>query len=100
MDKLKKEEKKRIVYALTLVTQLGISMIVPIFLCTVIGIWIMEYVNNELIVLFAVLFGFIVAFRNVYIMVRSMYSKDKEKEDLEYEYYKKMEEERNKRLGK
>ena len=100
MDKLKKEEKKRIVYALTLVTQLGISMIVPIFLCTVIGIWIMEYVNNELIVLFAVLFGFIVAFSNVYIMVRSMYSKDKEKEDLEYEYYKKMEEERNKRLGK
>ena len=75
-------------------------MLVPIFLCTYIGMWLMKYVNNPLVVLFSVIFGFVVSFRNVYVLVRTMYIKDKEKEDIEYEYFKKMEEERNRRLDK
>ena len=101
LKKLDRKEKKDIVYGLMLVTQVGISMMVPIILCLFIGKWIMKYVDNPLVVLFAVLFGIIVGFRNVYVLVMSTsYSKDKEKEDAEYEYYKKMEDERKKRLGK
>ena len=100
LKKLDRKEKKDIVYGLMLVTQVGISMMVPIILCLFIGKWIMKYVDNPLVVLFAVLFGIIVGFRNVYVLVMSTYSKDKEKEDAEYEYYKKMQDERKKRLGK
>lgn len=100
IKKLDKKEKNNIVYGLMLVTQVGITMMVPIVLCLLIGKWIMKYVNNPLVVLFAVLFGIIVGFRNVYVLVMSTYRKDKEKEDAEYEYYKSMEEERKKRLGK
>ena len=100
LRKINKNEKKGIVYGLMLITQVGISMIVPILLCLFIGLWIMKYINNPLVVLFAIIFGMIVGFRNIYVMVMSIYGKDKEKEDAEYEYYKDMEEERKKRLGK
>lgn len=100
VNKISKKEKKNIVYALTLVSHIGISMLVPIFLCTYFGIWMMKHVNNPLIVVFFSFFGFAVAFRNVYVLVSKMFVKDKEKEDAEYEYFKKMEEERIERLGK
>ena len=100
LKKISKNEKKRIAYGLMLITQVGISMIVPILLCTFIGIWIMKYIYNPIIILISIIVGIIAGFRNIYVMVMSMYGKDKEKEDAEYEYYKKMEEERKKRLGK
>ena len=58
----------------------------------------MKYIDNPIIILISIIVGIIVGFRNIYVMVMSMYSKDKEKEDAEYEYYKDMEEERKKRF--
>ena len=89
LKKISKNEKKGIAYGLMLITQVGISMIVPILLCTFIGIWIMKYIDNPIIILISIIVGIIVGFRNIYVMVMSMYSKDKEKEDAEYEYYRK-----------
>jgi ATP synthase protein I len=100
VNKINKREKKKIVYALTMVTQIGITMLVPIFMCIFLGIWLMKYVDNPLVIVFFSFFGFAVAFRNTYILVSRMFIKDKEKEDAEYEYFKKMEQERIDRLGK
>lgn len=100
LKKMNKKQKRDIFYALTLVTQLGITMLVPIFICTGFGIWLMKSANNPLIVIFFSFFGFAVAFRNAYVLVSKMFINDKGQEDTEYEYFKKLEQERNKRLDK
>ena len=94
VKKLDKKEKRTITYMISLITQVGISMIVPIFLCMFIGIKVNKYIDAPIIVLVSVLFGCVVSFRNVYVLVRSIYAKDMEKENKELAYYKELEEAR------
>ena len=98
---MSKKDKNNIGYMLILITQIGISMIVPIALCTYLGILVNRFiVGNAICVLFFIIFGIVVAFRNTYILVKNTFIDDVEKENKEIKYYKDMEDERKKRLGK
>lgn len=55
--------------SLALVMQLGISMLVPIFLCIGIGIWIDQTFETNLLVLFLIL-GFLTGGRNVWMLAK------------------------------
>lgn len=94
-DKKKSQKDTRmVVYGISLITQIGISMMVPIFIWIVIGIFIQNKTGIEICVPLAILLGVITAFRNVYIMTRKMYAKDMDRENKELKYMEDMKKQR------
>ena len=89
-----KNENKKIVSAFMLVTQIGITMMTPIFLCVIIGVIVQNKTGFEYSVPIGLLLGIISAFRNVYILTKKMYFKDMEKENKELEYFENLKKER------
>ena len=60
--------KKEIVRNLALVSQLGISFMVPVFLCIFIGAWIDKKFGTSTILIFVIL-GILAGMRNSYILI-------------------------------
>ncbi len=63
---------------LTLITQLGISVIVPIFLCLFVGIWLDNRFSTWFTIPLLVL-GFLAGGRNAYIMAKDSIRMDERK---------------------
>ncbi len=68
---------------LALITQFGISMLVPIFLCSFLGIYLDRKFGTQfcMVVLFFV--GAAAGFRNVWHMSRTIYKEKSEKDKYE-----------------
>lgn len=64
------------------VSQLGISMIVPILLCTYAGSWLEKKTEIPFTVIFIVL-GILAGARNVYAILKDSIQKKSEEEDEE-----------------
>jgi len=60
--------KKEIVRNLALVSQLGISFMVPVFLCIFIGSWIDKKFGTSTILVFVIV-GILAGMRNSYILI-------------------------------
>ncbi|MGN0431843.1 MAG: AtpZ/AtpI family protein [Lachnospiraceae bacterium] len=74
----RKKYDKSVYRSMVLITQFGINMLVPVFLCFFIGYWLDGRLGTSYwtIVLFFV--GALAGFRNIYIMAKQIYeSKDK-----------------------
>lgn len=71
--------KKEVYQSLALITQLGISMIVPIFLCFFLGVFLEKRINFPFTVILFIL-GALAGFRNVQVLVKSFYKKEKDAE--------------------
>ena len=63
-----------------MISQIGISMMVPVFLCGAIGYWLNNWLHQELLFLFMLFLGIGAAFRNLYLLTRSFYAEDLKKE--------------------
>lgn len=83
-----KSENKKIVFALSLITQIGISAMVPIFLCTFVAIRLSEWLGKDYIVLLGIALGIAVSFRNIYVLTKKMYYKDLLREKKEQDYFR------------
>lgn len=70
-SEISKDTRKNsdIARSLALITQLGISMLVPVFLCVVLGLWIDRTFHTSLTLVFLVL-GFLSGGRNVWILAK------------------------------
>lgn len=77
---------KKVLKSFVLITQIGITMVVPIFLCLFIGIKLDEWLKTNFIVVIGIILGILAAFRNVYVMTKQFYAKDKAKEDAMLKY--------------
>lgn len=73
--------KKSVYTTFALISQLGISMIVPILLCTYVGVWLEEKFSFPFTIIFIVL-GILAGGRNVYALVTNA---NKKSEDEDYE---------------
>lgn len=79
--------KNNIARPLALLTQLGISMMVPIFLCIAVGLWLDRTFGTNLVLIFLVL-GFLSGGRNVWILAKqegqrqSRYTRKRKEYDL------------------
>jgi F0F1-type ATP synthase assembly protein I len=64
--------------SLAVITQFGINMLVPIFLCSFGGLYIDRRLNTSywFIILFFV--GALAGFRNIYILAKKIYEGDKD----------------------
>ena len=63
--------RKEVFRSLTLITQLGISVMVPLFLCILVGVTIDKYFGTSTTVWF-MLIGMLAGGRNAYILAKSV----------------------------
>ena len=73
---------KNVYTTFTLVSQLGISMIVPILLCTYIGVWLEKKIEFPFTIIMIVL-GILAGGRNVYAILANHIKKESEGKDEE-----------------
>ncbi len=74
---MKKNEKKGVVQAFTMVLQFGINMMVPIGLCTALGVWAGNKFDMGWIVIPLFFMGALAGYTNIYRMVKG-FLKDKD----------------------
>ena len=68
---------KNVYQVLALFSQFSINMLVPIFLCSFIGYYIDNKIGTNCFFVFFFFTGALAGFRNVYILAKRTYSKDK-----------------------
>lgn len=71
--------KKSVYRALALISQFGINMLVPIFLCSFVGMFIDRKAGTSYWMVLLFFVGALAGFRNVYIFARRIY-KEKDTE--------------------
>lgn len=73
--------KKSVYQSMILITQFGINMIVPILLCTGLGILIYEKTDMGIFIIPLFIIGALAGFRNCYIAAKKIYESDDKKHD-------------------
>lgn len=71
-----KKDNRQVMNALVLVFQFGINMIVPIFLCCMVGIWIGNKTGISWMMIPFFFIGALAGFNNIYKMARKLIDKD------------------------
>lgn len=71
-----KRENRQVMDALILVFQFGINMIVPIFLCCALGIWIGDKTGISWMMIPFFFIGALAGFNNIFRMAKKLYPKD------------------------
>lgn len=87
---------KKVWKAVVMITQIGITMLVPIFLCLFVGMKLDKWLDTNFITVIGIFLGILAAFRNVYIMTKQFYAKDKAREDAELKYFQDLKQQRKK----
>lgn len=72
--------KRNVYHALTMITQFGINMLVPIFICSFVGIYIDKWAGTSFWVVILFFVGSMAGFRNVYIFAKRVYSMKSERD--------------------
>ncbi len=79
---MKPEKQSRdVAKALMLVTQLGVNMLVPIFLCLFVGQWLDKKLGTQFLTIIFIFIGILAAYRNFYVVLKPMLKGQKEKAD-------------------
>lgn len=68
---------KNVYETFVLIMQFGINMIVPIFLCTLFGVWLASKTGWKILVVLFFLAGALAGMRNCYIVVRRIIEREK-----------------------
>ena len=72
--------KKSVYKSLAMISQVGIAMLVPIFLCCLLGIFLKEQFSiSAFIPLFFL--GALAGMRNVYVMLSAIYKEEEKKKN-------------------
>ena len=71
-------QNRKIFQSLTLVLQFGLNMIVPIVMCTMLGVWLGEKYDISWITIPLFIMGALAGFTNIFKMARKVYGQDGE----------------------
>ena len=82
-----KKENRDVVKALFLITQLGLNMLVTIFLSVWFGSFLDRKLGTGFLMIVFLILGILAAYRNAYMMTKAFYAKAKRKEEKEQEYF-------------
>lgn len=66
----------KVFQSLTLILQFGLNMIVPIFLCTMLGVWLGKKYNIPLITIPLFIVGALAGFTNIFKMAKKIYGQE------------------------
>ena len=78
------KQNRDVAKALMLVTQLGVNMLVPIFLCLFVGQWLDKKLGTQFLTIIFIFVGILTAYRNFYVVLKPMLKGKKEKADEEF----------------
>lgn len=67
--------------ALVMITQLSINMLVPVFLCLFIGIWLDNHLGTGWLTLVFLILGIMASIRSMFITLRPLLKGEREKKD-------------------
>lgn len=67
-----RKARRQTLQSLVMITQFGIQMMVPIFLCTFLGIWIDKKADTSYWVIILFFVGALAGFNNIYRLVKKM----------------------------
>ncbi|MDE6621476.1 MAG: AtpZ/AtpI family protein [Lachnospiraceae bacterium] len=73
--------KKSVYQSLAVITQFGINMLVPIFLCSFAGLFLDRKLGTAFWFVLLFFVGALAGFRNIFILARKIYEGDKKDED-------------------
>lgn len=90
------KENRKLVKTLVLITQLGLNVLVTIFICVWFGSFLDEKLGTGFLMIIFLFLGILAAYRNAYVMTKSFYAKDKQREDREQAYFDNLKKEREK----
>ena len=68
---------------LALITQFGISMLVPIFLCSFLGIYLDRKLGTQFCMIVLFFIGAAAGFRNIYRLAKSIYKEKSERDNYD-----------------
>lgn len=72
--------RKNVYQSIAMITQFGINMIVPILLCTLLGVYVGRKFDMMLIVIPLFIMGALAGFRNVYIMAKKIFEQESDRD--------------------
>ncbi len=72
--------RKNVYQSFVMIMQFGINMIVPIFMCTMIGVYIGKKFDIIIIVVPLFILGALAGFRNVYIMAKKVFEQESDRD--------------------
>ena len=75
-----------VIKGILMITQIGLTMLAPIFLSIFIGYQLDRYFQTGIWFIIFLILGILAAFRNVYVLTKQFYAKDKAREDAELKY--------------
>ena len=78
-----KKDNRSVIQTLTLIFQFGISMLVPIFLCSILGVWLGNLTGINWLMIPFFFMGALAGFTNIYKTVRKLYRQEEKKEENE-----------------
>lgn len=76
--------KNNVYKSLAFITQFSINMLVPIFICTYLGIFLDKKLGTSYIVIILFFMGAAAGFRNIFIMAKSIYDDKESKNDRKH----------------
>ena len=74
-----KNDNRSVLQTLTLVFQFGINMLVPIFLCSIFGVWLGNRTGITWLMVPFFFVGALAGFTNIYKVVRKLYRQEEQK---------------------
>lgn len=84
--KRKKQKADRDAFRMiAMISQFGINMLVPIFLCFFVGLWLDKKLGTSYIMIIAFFLGAAAGFRNIYIFVKKQAERDRDEKQEEAE---------------
>lgn len=79
-----KKKNNLVFQSLTMVTQFGINMLVPIFGCTLFGAWIGDMIHIDWLAIPFFTVGALAGMRNVYIFAHRIYASESDSQKTDY----------------
>lgn len=72
--------KKNVYQSIVMITQFGINMIVPILMCTMIGVYVGRKFDMLWIVIPLFIIGALAGFRNIYFMAKKIFEQESDRD--------------------
>lgn len=79
-----KKRNRDVVRALSMITQLGITMLVPIVLCFFFGRWLDSRFDTGCFMIIFTILGVLAAYRNLFAITKPLLKGEREREDEAY----------------
>ena len=76
-----KKDNRSVIQTLTFIFHFGISMLVPIFLCSILGVWLGNRTGINWLMIPFFFMGALAGFTNIYKTVRKLYRQEEKKEN-------------------